>query len=24
VWADRNESSDEIAHRLRHGNRQHG
>jgi len=24
VWADRKESSDEIADRLRHGNRQHG
>ena len=24
VWADRKESSDEIARQLRHGNRQHG
>ena len=24
IWGDRKESSDEIAHRLRHGNRQHG
>ena len=24
VWADRKESSDEIARQLRHGNRRHG